>query len=80
MFLDLDDKIIFYFDSANNLARDKDVRGRVRNSASTNGSKIYKKTSTRTKSNECGMYSIFFIVTMLTGDIGRSTPDDEAAL
>jgi hypothetical protein len=44
MFLDLDDKIIFYFDSANNpLARDKDVRGRVRNSASTNGSKLYTK-------------------------------------
>jgi hypothetical protein len=51
MFLDLDDKIIFYFDSAiTPLARDKDVRGGSRNSASTNGSKLYtKKTSTRTK-------------------------------
>jgi hypothetical protein len=59
MFLDLDDKIIFYFDvPAPPHARDKDVRGRVKKQCLDERIKnIYKKTSTRTKSNtECGMY------------------------
>jgi hypothetical protein len=62
MFLDLDDKIISTSTvPITPLARDKDVRGGSKNSASTNGSKIiYKKQAPAPKKqHECGMYSIF---------------------
>jgi hypothetical protein len=77
MFLDLDDKIIFYFDSANNPTPRaiKTFVERVKKQCLDERIKIiYKKNKhPHQKSNtECGMYSIFFIVTMLTGDIGRS--------
>jgi hypothetical protein len=76
MFLDLDDKIIFYFDITP-LARDKDVRGEGQETVPrrTDQNYIKKQAPAPKKNRKCIQY---FIVTMLTGDIGIETPDETA--
>jgi hypothetical protein len=77
LFLDLDDKYIFYFDSANNDTPPEItafVKRIQKQSLKENIKLDYKvnKHSHQKTNTECGMYSIFFIVTMLTGDVGRA--------
>ena len=77
-FIDLDEKFVYYFDSAANPVPEeiKTLVKRLQKQAReltpspitlkyyTNVPKNHQKTST-----ECGMYSLFFIITMLTGEI-----------
>ena len=76
-FIDLDDQIIYYFDSAANPVPDqihklvdrliqqgKELKPRPLNlKYYTNVPKTHQNSS-----SECGMYSLFFIITMLTGE------------
>lgn len=76
IYVDTDAKIIFYFDSAgsshvpkeiNKLVNKLKIQGKQMNpmidfTFYTNGNKNHQTGDT-----ECGMYSIFFIITMLTG-------------
>jgi len=76
-FIDLDEKFVYYFDSAANPVPDeiKTLVARLQTQAKelspsidlkyyTNVPRTHQRTST-----ECGMYSLFFIVTMLTSEI-----------
>ena len=77
-FIDLDEKFVYYFDSAANPVPEeiKTLVKRLQKQAReltpspirlkyyTNVPKNHQRTST-----ECGMYSLFFIITMLTGEI-----------
>lgn len=77
-FVDLDEKFVYYFDSAANPVPEeiKTLIKRLQKQAReltpspirlkyyTNVPKNHQRTST-----ECGMYSLFFIITMLTGEI-----------
>jgi len=81
MFVDLEDKFVFYFDSAG----DK-IQPEIERLANA----IIKEASVLSEpliiefhqnypiehqmgNNECGMYSLFFIITMLTGEINKPT-------
>jgi hypothetical protein len=77
MFLDLDDKIIFYFDITP-LARDKDVRGEGQETVPRRTDQNYiKKQAPAPKKNRMrNVFNIFIV--MLTGDIGIETPDETA--
>jgi hypothetical protein len=78
----LDDKIIFYFGSANPTPRFLiKMFVEVKKQCLDERIKSYiQKNKHRTKKSntECGMYSIFFIVTMLTGDIGDRNSGETA--
>lgn len=79
MFIDLDELYVFYFDSAGDkipkeiaVFRDR-VLKQAENESLTlkyydNHGRQHQRGST-----ECGMYSLFFIITMLTGKIGKNT-------
>lgn len=83
MFIDLEDSLVFYFDSAGDEIPPEiaDFRDRVIKEAESlskplkyydNNGHQHQRSNT-----ECGMYSLFFIITMLTGKIGtnsRKTP------
>jgi hypothetical protein len=80
MFLDLDDKIISTSTVPRTPPRDKDVRGEGQETVPRRtDQKLYTKKQApapkKTPNAECIQY---FIVTMLTGDIGRSKPDETA--
>jgi len=74
IYIDTNAKIIFYFDSAGSSRVPKEIRdlvNRIKQQGKelsidftfhTNGNKNHQTGNT-----ECGMYSIFFIITMLTG-------------
>ena len=76
LYVDTDAKIIFYFDSAGSSVVPKEIEdlvNRIKDQGNnlypsidftfyTNGNKYHQTGDT-----ECGMYSIFFIITMLTG-------------
>lgn len=80
LFIDADAELIFYFDSANNntpkqinvlidriqaqIAKDKDMQTKH---ANRQFQFIRNKVTHQQKNTECGMYSLFFIITMLTG-------------
>ncbi len=81
MFVDFDHAIIFYYDSANNATPTEVTR--LKNEITKQGAemtptisfKYIKNTHSHQRSNtECGMYSLFFIITMLTGKTDKS-PD-----
>lgn len=75
MFIDLEHKFFFYFDSANNLIPPeiKNLTNKIHKQSKDLGLhlKYYDNQNiTHQQSNtECGMYSLFFIVTMLTGKV-----------
>lgn len=76
MFIDLEHKFIFYFDSTGDkIPKEINVlKTRVIKQAKSLPSPIYLKykdsygTQHQLENTECGVYSLFFIVTMLTGD------------
>lgn len=77
LFLDLDDKILFYFDSANNDTPPeiKTFVKRIKKQClkeNINLEYIENKNSHQRSNTECGMYSLFFMTVMLTGDTGKS--------
>jgi len=76
MFIDLDELFVFYFDSAGDkipreiaVFRDRIIKQAANESLTLkyydNHGRQHQRGST-----ECGMYSLFFIITMLTGKIG----------
>lgn len=78
MFIDLEDLFVFYFDSAGDaIPREVAVfRDRVIQQAkdASLSLKYYDNHGRQHQrgNTECGMYSLFFIITMLTGKIGTS--------
>ena len=74
LFIDIDEKVIFYFDSADN-DMPREVRALVKK-LKIQGKQLDQPIAFRLYSNkghshqssntECGMYSLFFIITMLT--------------
>jgi hypothetical protein len=77
MFVDLDDKFIFYFDSAGDKIQPE--MEKLANSIVKQASELIKPivlefhenhpVEHQMGNNECGMYSLFFIITMLTNKI-----------
>jgi hypothetical protein len=75
MFIDVDEQIIFYFDSANDEIPNemKKLVDRIKTQGVNLKKPVHFKyyDSARSRhqmgSTECGMYSLFFIITMLTG-------------
>jgi hypothetical protein len=76
-FIDLDDQFIYYFDSAANPVPDqihKLVDRLIQQGESLKPRPLHLKYYTnvpkthQNSSSECGMYSLFFIITMLTGE------------
>lgn len=75
LFVDADEEVIFYFDSANNKIPNEinNLVNRIKEQGLALKTpihfKYYDSTHARhqTGSTECGMYSLFFIITMLTG-------------
>ena len=75
MFIDTDEKFIFYFDSANNNCPPEinQFIDRIREQGASLKNPIHfryydsKHTRHQTGSTECGMYALFFIITMLIG-------------
>lgn len=83
LFIDLEESFIFFFDSAGDKIPDEIavLRDRIIQQAKDEAItlKYYDNEGTQHQrgNTECGMYSLFFIITMLTGRIGtnkRSTP------
>jgi hypothetical protein len=74
MFLDLDDKIIFYFDSANN-PTPRAIKTFVKETVPrrTDQNYIQKKQAPAPKATPNAECIQYFLVTMLTGDIGRNS-------
>jgi hypothetical protein len=76
MFIDVDDKVIFYFDSAGNDIPDeiKQLKDRIIKQGKKLDSPIefeFHKNypvAHQQGSSECGMYSLFFLITMLTSE------------
>ena len=76
MFIDLEDKFIFYFDSTGDkIPKEINVlKNRIIKQAKSLSSPIHLKykdsrgVQHQLENTECGIYSLFFIVTMLTGD------------
>jgi len=76
LYVDTDAKIIFYFDSAGSSVVPKEIEDLV-NKIKDQGNKLYPSIdftfytngnkNHQTGDTECGMYSLFFIITMLTG-------------
>jgi hypothetical protein len=79
MFIDLEELFIFYFDSAGDKIPDEIAvfRDRIIKQANKESLKLkyYDNYGRQHQhgSTECGMYSLFFIITMLTGKIGTNT-------
>lgn len=77
LFIDLDEHFIFYFDSTGESipTEIKRLVERVKEQGTQMVPKpihfdyIYSKTEHQLESTECGMYSLFFLITMLTRDI-----------
>jgi hypothetical protein len=75
MFVDIDNRFIFYFDSAGEKIKPEidELQMRIRKQAKDAGIslKFYENHPFEHQmgENECGMYSLFFIITMLTGQI-----------
>lgn len=75
MFVDVDEQIIFYFDSANDVIPPEinnlveRIKTQGLNLKNPVHFKYYDSVRTRHQmgGTECGMYSLFFIITMLTG-------------
>jgi Ulp1 family protease len=74
MFVDVDNSFIFYYDSARNNTPAEVTR--LKNEITKQGAAlsppihfkyITNKHSHQRTNTECGMYSLFFIITMLTG-------------
>jgi hypothetical protein len=85
LFIDLDSRLIYYFDS-NGITSPSEIKTFIRR-IDKEGKEIFhssfqkkENTISHQKGNtECGMYSLFFIITMLTGEIeGRSVSQKEA--
>ena len=81
LFIDLDDKIIFYLDSAGSkipeeidilVKRIQKQANELEPSMKLEFFENYPFTH-QNGNTECGMYSLFFIITMLTGKIGKKT-------
>jgi hypothetical protein len=77
LFVDLDDRIIYYFDSARNETPEEITAFVKRISEQClkehiDMEYIENKISHQKTDTECGMYALFFVTTMLTGDIGDS--------
>jgi hypothetical protein len=77
-FIDLDDQFIYYFDSASNPVPDeihKLVERLIQQGKMLKPRPIHLKYYTNVpkthqkSSSECGMYSLFFIITMLTNEV-----------
>jgi hypothetical protein len=76
LFIDLDDQFIYYFDSVGNdtPGEIKILKNRIIEEAKTLNPPLSLEyysnhpTSHQQSNTECGMYSLFFIITMLTGD------------
>lgn len=78
MFIDLDELFVFYFDSAGDkipkeiaVFRDRVIKQAADESLVLKYYDNYKRQHQR-GFTECGMYSLFFIITMLTGKIGQA--------
>ena len=77
MFIDLDDKYVFYYDSAgNDIPKEindlrKEVIHQARNLKPRLKMRFYKNYPVEHQqgNTECGMYSLFFIITMLTAEV-----------
>lgn len=77
LFIDLDEHFIFYFDSTGAAIPDeiKQLVERVKEQGNQLFPKpihfdyIYSETEHQLENTECGMYSLFFLITMLTRDI-----------
>lgn len=76
LFLDVDNKFIFYFDSAGASEVPKEITvfvERIMEQAKHNGINLTyynnKGIQHQNGNTECGMYSLFFIITMLTGKL-----------
>lgn len=78
MFIDLEDYFVFYFDSAGDeipdevaALRDRIIKEAAKESITLkyydNHGRQHQRGNT-----ECGMYSLFFIITMLTGRVGMN--------
>lgn len=76
-FIDLDERVLFYFDSAGDSIPEEvgHLRDRIMEEGKTLGMKFKYYDNEGRKhqvgGTECGMYSLFFIVTMLTGEINN---------
>lgn len=77
LFIDMSEHLIFYFDSAGSTAPDEIRKfvDRVQTQAIADGSKKYKYMENapyvhQHGGSECGVYSLFFIITMLTHNVG----------
>jgi len=79
MFIDLENNIIFYFDSAGSKIPNevfKFAKRVIKQGLQLNSPKklIFHENHPiehQFENNECGMYSLYFIITMLTGQIGN---------
>jgi hypothetical protein len=74
LFIDLEYKFLLYFDSNGDIIPKEihDLTKRIIKQGRRNGMKLklYKNTLEHQKRNtECGMYSLFFIISMLTGKV-----------
>ena len=79
MFINLTDRFIYYMDSAlNTIPNEINEFIEKVQSQSTPGKRFKFYTNTvehQMGNNECGMYSLFFIITMLTGKVGNKNLD-----
>lgn len=78
LFIDLDDKYILYFDSAADIIQPEieELVDRILKQGSQLGMDLkYEKDNTpfehQMGNTECGMYSLYFIITLLTGKTGE---------
>ena len=78
MFVDLEEEIIFYFDSNGSIIPNEINKLVTR--ITEQGKQLYKpilfdyhdnNLEHQKGNNECGMYSLYFIITMLTNKSGR---------
>jgi len=75
LFIDTDERLIFYFDSADSKDFPKEInalKNRILKQARSMGKEYRFMRNNKvhqTGNTECGVYSLFFIITMLTGKV-----------
>jgi len=81
LFIDLDDKFILYFDSAADIIQPEiaELVERISKQGSQLGIELQYKQENKPfehqmGNTECGMYSLYFIITLLTGKTGDGKP------
>ena len=85
MFIDLKDNFIYYFDSALNHIPNEIINLRERLIKQAKEENIDLEFFTNTLmhqygNNECGMYSLYFMITMLTGKVNNKKKSKKARL